>query len=458
MQRARARTVGAVGLVALALAAATTAWVRLGPAARGTGWAEDVGLFLREHQALGPVGSLFHPYAGYLHLVPRLVVDVALALPVDRYALSVSLLCCALVGLVSAALFVLARDVVRPWPLRLVLAAVPVLLPSAPWEVTGNAANLHTFALVLSPWLFAYRARTWWGAGVTASAAVLVTCTEVQAVLFLPLLLLAWLPVRGTGRAALRALPVTVTALAGGAAQVVTALTTARTSTPGDPRVLDVAAGYLTNVVGGSWSADVGAVGRAVVDRGWVVLVVPSALLLAVLVVAVVAARWRARVLLAALTTGSVVVWSAALAANASADARWSDAVPAVLTEATPSRYAAAAGLLLTSAVVVAAATLVDPGCRAVRPASDAVPPVRTGGPVRVARAAVGWLVVALVVAAWVGAAAPGPTTRDGGHLWQPQFRQAEVSCRADPERRTVSVRAMPWSAQVPCSLVLRDR
>ncbi|WP_267423828.1 MULTISPECIES: hypothetical protein [unclassified Curtobacterium] len=450
----RLRTV--LGVIAIALAATATAWVRLGPVARGTGWAEDTGLFFREHLALGPVGSLFHPYAGYLHLVPRLVVDAAFALPIDRYALAVSSLCCALAGVVCAAVFVLARDVVRPWPLRLVLAAVPVLLPSAPWEVTGNAANLHTFALVLSPWLFTLRPRTRWGAAAAAAAAVLVTCTEVQTVLFLPLLLVAWWPRDGDRRAARRALPMAVAALAGGAAQVVTALVTARASRPGDPGVADVAAGYLFSVVGGLGTSHLGSVGRAVVAHGWAVLVVPAVVLLAVLVVAALQGSWRTRVLLVALPVGSAVVWAAALVANASADERWTTATPAQLEAQTPSRYAAAAGLLLTMAVVVAAATLVDPERRAARPTSAPVPVTRSGGPARVVRAAVGWVVVAALVTTWVGAAGPGPTTRDGGPEWQPQVLRAAASCRAGDHPASVLVRSVPWAASVPCTLVLQ--
>jgi hypothetical protein len=457
MTRTTTRLLTVLGVVVIALAATATAWVRLGPVARGTGWAEDTGLFFREHLALGSVGSLFHPYAGYLHLVPRLVVDAAFALPIDRYALSVSLLCCALVGVVCAALFVLARDVVRPWPLRLVLAAVPVLLPTAPWEVTGNAANLHTFALVLSPWLFTVRPQTRWGAAAAAAAAVLVTCTEVQAVLFLPLLLLAWWPRDGDRRAARRALPMAVAALAGGAAQVVTALVTARASRPGHPGVTDVVTGFLFSVVGGLGSSHLGAVGRAVVAHGWGVLVVPAVALLAVLVVATVRGRWRTRVLLVALTLGSAVVWGAALVANASADERWSTAAAAELEGATPSRYAAAAGLLLTMAVVVAAATLVDPLRRPARPTSDAVPPTRSGGPSHVVRAAVGWVVVAALVTTWVGAVGPGPTARDGGPRWQPQVLRAVTLCRAADRGTSVSVRAVPWAADVPCALVLRS-
>lgn len=367
-----ARWRSTLAAVAVGLLAAWTAWWRLGPVARGTVWAEDGGLFHREHLALGSLGSLFHPYAGYLHLGPRLVVDAAFLLPVEWYALAVSATCCLLVGGVSAAVFVLARDVVPAWPLRLVLAAVPVLLPTAPWEVTGNAANLHTFGLFLAPWLFAHRARTLPGALVLALVTVLVVGTEAQAVLFLPLLLLSWsehpadpartvaaahppatgLPAGRRRSSRLLALPVTVAALVTGAAQVVTALTTERESAPGDPTARDVVSGFLAQTVGGLWRADVAAVGRAVVAHGWVVVAVPAVVLGVLLVLSVAVAlrggRRRTAVLVAALAVSSGVVWTAALVANASANGRWSRSAPASLLDGTPSRYAAAAGLLLT--------------------------------------------------------------------------------------------------------------
>ncbi len=93
----------------------------------------------------------------------------------------------------------------RPWPFRLVLAAVPVVLPLAPVEISGNVANLHWYAMALVPWLFSYRARTWWGSGVVALLTLAATLTELQTVLFLPLLALAWWPARDlTGRRAVR--------------------------------------------------------------------------------------------------------------------------------------------------------------------------------------------------------------------------------------------------------------
>jgi hypothetical protein len=463
MDRTRRGLGSALAAVVVGLVAAWIAWDRLGAVARGTGWAEDGGVFLRERLALGPVDVLLRPYAGYLHLVPRLVVDLALLPPVRDYALVVSATCCLLTGAVCAAVFLLARDAVPAWPLRLLLAAVPVLLPVAPWEVSGNAANLHTFALVLAPWLVAYRARSWWSASVLAVVAVLVGLTEAQAVLFLPLLVLAWLPrPTGTDRGRrLLALPVTVAALAAGSAQVVTALSTSRLAPRGHPTAPDVVAGWLLQTIGGLWDADVAAVARAVVAHGWWVVAVPGALVVVVVLLGAVVAlrdgRWRTAVLTLALAVGAAAVWTAALVANASADGRWSQTTPAALVTATPSRYAAAAGMLLATAVLVAAAALVDrvvapgpSGRRAVVRAS------RPGGPTRIVLAAAGWCVVAVVVASWVGNV-PGVAQRSAGPAWAPQITRAEAHCRADPAADVV-VRTEPWAADVPCSLVLRDR
>lgn len=474
-------TVGVGVLTALA------AWVRLGPVARGTAWAEDAGLFFREHLALGAAASVVEPYAGYLHVVPRLVVDVGFALPIAWYALTVTTLCCVLTGAACAGVFVLAADAVPSAALRVVVAAVPVLLPTAPWEVLGNAANLHTTALLLAPWVFAHRVRTRTGAVALALVAVLVLTTEVQALLFLPLLLLAWSPVRDRSEApgpsarsphaappasgsspparihrarALRALPVTVAALGAGAAQVVTALTTERESPRGDPSLRDVVSGYLLQTVGGLWRADVSTVGHAVVASGWWVVAVPAAVLVAIVTTSVVVGlrerRRRAAVTALALATGSVVVWTAALLANASANGRWSRSDPGALLDATPSRYAAAAGMLLSAALVVSASVLVGHVLRsdAVRTGATAAPVDRGRRAVRVVRLVLGWTTVAVLVATWA-AAFPGTAQRATGPEWYPQVVAAETQCRQDPAG-TVRIGALPWGARVPCALVLR--
>lgn len=109
----RTTVVAGLGAVLVGLVVAVVGWRRLGPVAARTVWAEDGGVFLRERVADGP-WDLLQPYAGYLHLVPRIVVDAAWALPVERYALALSLGSCCVVGVAAALVFVLARQVVGP--------------------------------------------------------------------------------------------------------------------------------------------------------------------------------------------------------------------------------------------------------------------------------------------------------------------------------------------------------
>lgn len=472
---------------------ASLAWWRLGPVTRGTVWAEDGGIFLRERIALGPVDSLLHPYAGYLHLVPRLLVDLAWSLPVADYARVLSAAACLVVGVLAAAVFVCARDVVPAWPFRALLALLPALLPLAPYEISGNAANLHWFMLFAAPWLFAYRARTWWGAVGVAVLTVAVVGTELQAVLFLPFLLLAWVPPRPEGtraddaadtgdavaagatvRSRSRALPVTVVALVGGAAQVVAALTGRRTSAPGSPAFPDVVAGWLLQPVAGLWNPDVGAAVRTVVTHGWAVVLVPAGFLVAVLVAAVVVGGWRARWFVVALTAASGGVWWAALLANGGAAQAWAHPVIA-LAAVPPQRYAAASGLLLLAALVVAASVLVcagRPSARAgeagvvasgsvgsgsgsgVGTAGAGLGVGRPGGTTRLVGALAGWCVVGLVIVATVGNVAPGPTRRSDGPVWATQVPAAVAACDGDVSR-TVEIRKAPWTAQVPCERLL---
>ncbi|GAA3336502.1 hypothetical protein [Curtobacterium citreum] len=325
-----------VAAVLVGVVATAAAWYRLGPLTRATVWAEDGGPFFRDRLAAGVDGSLLRPYAGYLHLLPRLVVDLGFARPIEQYAVTIAGACCVVVGVVAGAVFVLARDLVPSWPLRLVLAAVPVTVPVVPYEISGNAANLHWFMLVLVPWLFAARVRTWWAAGSIAVLALVAVLTEPQTLLFAPLLLVAWW---GRARVAgLRALPVTLAVVVAGAAQVVTALTTERASRPGHPTVGDVGRGYLLQPLAGAWTRHVGTVAAAVDRHGAVVVLLPVVVVLALVAAALVVGGWRARAQVLALAAGSVVVWTAALVANASADGGWGEQPVAAFVGAPPTR------------------------------------------------------------------------------------------------------------------------
>ncbi|MFS2030996.1 MULTISPECIES: hypothetical protein [unclassified Curtobacterium] len=429
----RRRPTTAVWALLVAVAAGLLAWIRIGSTARGVAWAEDSGRFLTDRLTFGPVRSVWHPYDGYLHVLPRLVVDAAVALGrIDLYALSVSVMSCAVLGAVCGTVFVLARGVVRAWPLRVLLAAVPALVPLAPVEIAGTAANLHWYLLFAAPWLLAHRPRSWWSSAWTAVAVAVVTTSEIQAAVFLPLLLL--------GRRQRRVIPVAAVAVLGVAAQVTAALTHPRSATHqgGITSFRDMTAGFVAQVVGGSGNADVRAVGASVSAHGWWVVTVPAVLLVVAVVAALVLADWRTGWMLLAVSVGAGVVWYAALIVNRTPGTTWSSFTPAAWAGTAPLRYAAASSMFLTAAVVLAADVFL---ARA-----------RWSW-----RAAGGVLVVASVVAFVAGAGAV--PLREHGPQWSAEIEHRASYCAAHPGD-SVRVGAMPriagWDATVPCAMVER--
>ena len=416
------------------MAVALLTWHRLGTVTRGTAWAEDAGRFLAERLALGPIRTLWHPYDGYQHLVPRVLTDIAVALqPIDRYAVTVAGLSCLVVGFVAACVFVLAREVVRPWPLRVLLAAVPAFVPLGPIEIAGNMANLHWFLLFLAPWVFAARIRSWWAAAWWSLVALAVTGTEIQAAVFLPLFLLG---VRNR-----RTIPVAVAALLGMTAQLGSTVLFPRDADAnpvGTPR--DTLLGYLLQPFGGTITTRIADLTEGVVAHGWVVLAVPALAVLIVVVLAGIGASFRAWIMLVALGGGSVAVWVAAVTFNPDPRTHFGTLSPAELLSmgSAPLRYAAASSMFLLAAVVVAAGLLV----------------VRR----RLAWQVVGWAAVVAVVTVAVLNVDVASTRRSDGPVWSEQVDgPAAAACTSDPSGTAV-VTAAPvptaWAVRIPCALI----
>jgi hypothetical protein len=110
-------------------------------------WAEDGTVFFRDQLMLG-FGALSQPYAGYLHLISRLIAEIAGAFPAHWAplcyglgALLVAAFCCSEFAEPKYRIF-LGSDI-----LRLVLCmAMAAAFPS--YELVGNLANLQWFILV----------------------------------------------------------------------------------------------------------------------------------------------------------------------------------------------------------------------------------------------------------------------------------------------------------------------
>lgn len=170
------------------------AWIRLPGLTRETLWAEDGGIFLRQAMDSRLLAGLMDPYDGYLHVLPRLLAHISLRLgPLEGYAERITWLSCGCIGLVGAAVFFLSRSRVPSVGSRLFLAVIPALLPVAPLEVMGNTANLHWYMLWLMPWIILHESRGRSFNVLLLLVSFVAATTEIQTVLFVPLI---WFAVR----------------------------------------------------------------------------------------------------------------------------------------------------------------------------------------------------------------------------------------------------------------------
>jgi hypothetical protein len=260
------------------LSAAVLSWGRIPGDARATVWAEDGGRFLPARAADGFWATLLAPYDGYLHLWARGIVGIAsTAFPLELYAPVVAALCCLVVGGVAALVLVCSSSVTTWLPARLALAAVTVLLPVAPVEVLGNAANLHWYLLWGSFWIVIHSPRTWRSSGILAVIGLTFALTEILTVLLAPLVLWRFLHARSW--------PVRIAYAVGLLAQGATTLADTRVFR--DPSSLaSDAIGYVAVVVPSIYLPTDDMLGALVSRTGWWIGLV---LLLPILVSAVYA-------------------------------------------------------------------------------------------------------------------------------------------------------------------------
>ena len=405
----------------LGAAASVLAWFRLDGHTRGVVWAEDAG-FLENRLDAGPVLSLFDPYQGYLHVLPRAVVEVAALLPLRDYAVGVTGLCCLVAGAVAGLVHHCSRDVVRSRPARIGVALVTVLLPSLASEVLGNTGNLHWFLLWLTPWVLLCRPRSAREGWTLGAVLLVVGLSEIQAAMFGPLLLV--------GLRDRRRRPMAAGFVLGIAAQVVTLLATGRSAASADegtPSLLDLVQGYGLHVFLQQWRPATGGVGDLLVDRGWSVVVAASVPFLLVLVALVVSSRTKDdRILTATLLAGAVVPFVAGLVLNFRSFLAFSDFAFDTLAIFAPLRYAVVPAMFVLAAVAVVAD-------RASRPIGAAL------------------LVALLALGLWHFDA--GPTNRSDERGWVAALDRAAETCRRTGAEE-VDVRTAPdtWEVRLRCA------
>jgi len=431
------RAAGVALPVVVGLLAAAVAWFRLPAGARDTLWAEDAAVFLTQRLQLGPFASLARPYDGYLHLVPRLVADIAATLPPEVYARTVTALCCVVVGLVAAATMVFARGTVRTTAVRAVFALVPALTPVVAFEVLGNSANLHSFLLFLVPVLLLVRPRTWAGSVAPAVIAFVIAVSEIQAVYFVPMLVLV-LPWRNR-----RSWPIGGALVVGLVLQLLSVLSSSRVRAPMHQDPSDVVTGWFLEPVLSTLypRASSAAVRLAQLGFG---LAVALALVFVAAAVVVLVGRWRRgdglgrlRALTIALLVGSPLVWAAGVLLNPTPLIDFSEHGITSLGQTGYVRYAAPASMFLIGLVVLAAERLV-----------------------RVGRTATTVVAAVVLVGVCVGLgvrAAPSDVARSGAPTWSAEFRHGERDCDTGAADSRFEQAPWGWGVTLTCPTIQDD-
>jgi hypothetical protein len=166
-------------LVMLVRVAGTPAWDGI--------YGEDLGIFLV--QALQHPWPLLVGYAGYLQLVPRLIAQVVVYLPLRDAAAAFAIIG-ALVT-VGCALFIFHASAghVRSKVLRFLLALAVVLLPVAQLEIADSGVNSPWYLLFALFWAVLWRPGTRAGMAGAAAIGFFTAASTTMSVLFAPLLL-----------------------------------------------------------------------------------------------------------------------------------------------------------------------------------------------------------------------------------------------------------------------------
>lgn len=413
---------------ALLIVGTLIARFRLPGVIRNTLWAEDGPVFLADRLHRGPLASLFTIYDGYLHLVPRLLTDLAVAVaPLESFALVAADLSFVCAGFVAALVFLLSREFVPNTTLRLILASTTFLLPALPVEVLGNLANIHWYFLWLAPWLFLYRPKSWRAATVVGVIGLLMALTEIQMVFFAPLALVNLKDRKANLVAALT--------VGGLLAQIACTLLAPRQRFDvGRPSPIDVLHGYVQLPVLSTFEGHVARVGAFVADAGGASLLVLAGAALAVLAVAllpVVFGRGRVRVLSAALIVGSVVTWSAAVWLNPNPAFLYAHYEPGHVRLLASTRYLVVPSMLITASLIVSASFLLTRGRRGVFAAGA---------------------IVGVLLLAMIGSYRLDGFNRTGGPQWSDEVATRSAECADDVRELTVPISPPGWSVEVPCS------
>jgi hypothetical protein len=410
-----------VALVSFLALAVVLQLFRVGPSsALNSLWAEDGPVFLAGALTHDFFTALTATHAEYLVVIPRLIGEVGVIVPLQDAAVAMNLTAAVAVALSGLVVWFASAGHIHSPYLRALLVALTILPPVA-GETVASPANVgwHTTFAVF--WLLLWRPATTWGACLSGLL-VLGACLSSPAVFFFaPIALMRAVAIRDRRDA----LIVGAFALAMAIQIPATALSDERVSTY--LWTDNIITTFLQRVVDGAvLGLELG--GSAWADWGWPFLIAITAAVTASLVTLLLRAP-SGRLFAAIAIATSVAMFLVSAYTRALGNVMtWPDGIH----NSVGGRYALVPTLLLISA----AFALIDARWR-----SSAGRPV-----VAIATAAV--LLVSLVTSFDVNAA-----PNRGGPPWERSLQTATAKCEAE-ELAEVPVFVAPegWTMTVPCS------
>jgi hypothetical protein len=168
-----------------------------GSGALQTIWAEDGQVFLAQAVAL-PVDRAFSTlYAGYLHAVPRVLAELAAALPLPVADAVLSGGAALVVAALALLVYRASAGHIRSPVIRAALSGAVILVPVGQAEVTNNAANLHWFLMFAAFWVLLWRPRHPLALATGALVVFLAGASDPLTILLAPLAVVRLVVLRG---------------------------------------------------------------------------------------------------------------------------------------------------------------------------------------------------------------------------------------------------------------------
>jgi hypothetical protein len=271
--------------VALGAAGFVVALLRIPSRSLELLWAEDAGVFLEAAYVL-PVGEAIGTgYAGYAHLVPRVIAAACAAwIPIDQIPIATSVIMAALTSALGLAVFFFSRAHVSSPVARGLAWVLVVAAPVAGLEIALSTANFQWYLLLGGFWaVFGRRPGV---TSVVASTLILVCAIGSSAIALLFVPFAVWRALRF--RTVADAIP------AGGAVaaaifQLVVVFTSSRERGGRSLNPFNFVGNYAVEVVGGTW------VGPQVVFWSYAAAPLLVLLLTVALTIVTYALAWRMR-------------------------------------------------------------------------------------------------------------------------------------------------------------------